>query len=111
MTLAQFGNRSGGTNSAAATVDDSTRSNIADMVARLTGGAASSVASIGASSLGAGMGGEATAFGEAKTQRDQVAQKWNDIFNSISGAATAAAGMPGVPAVAGKVLTGVGAAI
>jgi hypothetical protein len=53
--LAQFGNRSGGNNAKAQTIDDKTRSNINDMIAKLTGSAASGLGTLGTSSLGLGL--------------------------------------------------------
>lgn len=54
-TIAQFGNRSGGNNSKAQTIDDSTRANIDDMVSQLTGKAAGDIGSLGTSTLGIGL--------------------------------------------------------
>lgn len=54
QTLSQFGNRSGGTNSEAQTTGDTTRSSINDLIASLTGSAASSEASLGTNLLGIG---------------------------------------------------------
>lgn len=56
QTLSQFGNRSGGTNASAQTIDDKTKSSINDMIASLTGGAASSLGSLGTSLIGQGLG-------------------------------------------------------
>ena len=54
-TLAQFGDRSGGNNSKAQTIDDTTRASINDMIAKLTGSAASGLGTLGTSSLGLGL--------------------------------------------------------
>jgi hypothetical protein len=53
--LAQFGDRSGGLNSKAQTIDDSTRSNINDMISKLTAAGVSGDASLGTSTLGLGL--------------------------------------------------------
>ena len=49
QTMGQFGNRGGGTNAAAQTVHDKTRSTIDDMIAQLTG---SSVTNLGNQGMG-----------------------------------------------------------
>lgn len=106
-SLAEFSGRSGGTNSAAAGIDDSTRSSITSLIGSLTGSSASALASIGSSSLSSGMSGQKAGFDEATTMADQSKEKWNDIFNSVSGVVGGIAGLPGVSAGAGKALTSV----
>ena len=54
-TMAQFGNRSGGTNAKAQTIDDTTRANIDNMISTLTGQAASGAASIGQNLIDTGL--------------------------------------------------------
>jgi hypothetical protein len=49
--LAQFGNRSGGTNAAGQTIDDTTRANIGDMISKLTMQGATQAAGMGSSLL------------------------------------------------------------
>lgn len=66
-TMAEFGNRSGGNNSAASTIDDNTRKSIDDMISSLTGAAASGDASLGTSTLGLGL--------NANEIQDQEAQQ------------------------------------
>jgi hypothetical protein len=98
QTSSQFGNRSGGTNAANQNVIDSTRANVSDMTAQLTGGALNSSASLGSSLLSQGMSGYGTSFGEAKTMQDQKASAWGDIFKSISSVAGGVvSGLPGSP--------------
>jgi hypothetical protein len=53
--LAQFGNRSGGNNAKAQTIDDKTRGSINDMISKLTATGASGDASQGTSTLGLGL--------------------------------------------------------
>ena len=55
QTAGEFGNRSGGTNASAQNNIDSQRSEVNDMIAKLTGGAASGLAGIGTSTLGLGL--------------------------------------------------------
>jgi hypothetical protein len=75
---AQFGNRSGGTNASNQTIDDKTRSNISDMISKLTGQAASSAASLGTTLLDTGM--------QALNQKFQFSQAQMDNWsNSILG--------------------------
>jgi len=54
-TMAQFGNRSGGTNAKGQTIDDTTRSNVNDMIAKVTSGALSESANMGQGLLQTGM--------------------------------------------------------
>jgi hypothetical protein len=96
QTLAQFGNRGGGTNATAQTIGDNTRSSINDMISSLTGSAVSGLNNTGQNLLGMGMSGFGTAFGEANTMQQQRAAKWNDIFSSIGDTAGMVAGFPGI---------------
>lgn len=102
-TAAEFGNRSGGTNASMQMIDDNTRSAIRQMIANLTGGAASSLGSMGQSLLGTSVGAGEAGFSAATTLHDQNLKKWNDIFSSI---AKTAAGFAGLPAVPGTGLLG-----
>ena len=76
--MGQFGNRSGGTASAAAGIDSSTRGNISSMVASLLGSSASNLGSLGSSTLGQGM----QALGQQANMSQQQVQNW---ANSILG--------------------------
>lgn len=96
-TLAEFGNRSGGTNAEAQTIDDNTRAAIRTMISNLTSGAASNLASTGSGLLSTGVGAAAEAFSAGKTMQEQTLAKWNDIFSSIAKTAAGFAGMPSVP--------------
>jgi hypothetical protein len=55
QTMAQFTNRSGGTNAAAQTLDDKTRANISSMISDLTGKAATQAAQVGQGLLSTGI--------------------------------------------------------
>src|SRR5580692_9263411 len=98
-TLAEFGNRGGGTNATAGNIDTNSLTAIRDMVSNLTSGAASSLGSLGSSLFGTGVSADATAFGEANTIHDQHAAKMNDIFKSAISVAAA-------PFTGGASLTG-----
>jgi hypothetical protein len=81
-TMFEFGNRGGGTNSAAQSIDDNSLSSIRSMIASLTGGAADKIGSLGTSLFNTGTSADATAFGEANVLHNQNEAKWNDIFKS-----------------------------
>lgn len=83
-TAAEFGNRSGGTNAHNQSIDDKTHSAINEMIASLTGGAASELSSSGAGLLGLGTSAHEGAFSEADTIHQQSSAKLNDIFKSIA---------------------------
>ena len=75
---AQFGNRSGGTNASNQTIDDKARSNISDMISKLTGQAAGAASSLGTTLLDTGM--------KALNQQFQFSQAQMDNWsNSILG--------------------------
>jgi hypothetical protein len=76
-TLAQFGNRSGGNNSQAQTIDDTTRSGINDMVSKLTGDAASNIGNLGTSTLGIGLNANQV---QAQEAEQQLQNQQNSIF-------------------------------
>ncbi|MGI4815982.1 MAG: hypothetical protein ACRYGG_21985 [Janthinobacterium lividum] len=87
-TLAQFGNRGGGTNATAQTIGDRTAGSVNDLVANLTQGAASSVAGIGSGLLGAGM----DASKSAASFSEEQMKNWMDSIlgksvTSIAGSA------------------------
>lgn len=54
-TMAQFGNRGGGTNAEAQTIGDRTAGGVNDLIANLTSSAASGVTGVGSTLLGAGI--------------------------------------------------------
>lgn len=87
-TAAEFGTRSGGTAASTAATNDKVHSDITNLVASLTGGAASSLASTGSSLLSTGISGDATGFGEATQLQKQRASKIGDIFSSGAGLAS-----------------------
>jgi hypothetical protein len=84
-TIAQFGNRSGGNNSKAQTIDDTTRGSIDDMVSKLTGKAAGDIGSLGTSTLGIGL--NANQLQEQESQQ-KLQNEQNSLFGqAINGAA------------------------
>lgn len=90
-TIAQFGNRSGGNNSQAQTIDDTTRGNIDNMVSQLTGGAASNIGSLGTSTLSQGL--TANQLQEQESQQ-ALKNEHDSIFGQgLSTAAGAAEGL------------------
>jgi hypothetical protein len=84
-TIGQFGGRSGGNNSEVQAAGDKARAGVNDMVAKLTGGAASSLGSLGTSTLGLGL--------NANEQQGQMSeeelenQKNSLLGNAITGGA------------------------
>ena len=106
QTLSTFGNRGGGTNAAAQSLDDNALSSIRGMISSLTGSAATNLGSMGESLLRTGLAGGESAFDAAKTMQEQDQAKWGDIFNTISSIAGGLAGMPGISGTSlGKGLT------
>jgi hypothetical protein len=95
-TNTEMGSRSGGTAASNNAAIDKAHSDIANMVATLTGGAASSLAGTGSGLLSAGMSGSQVGFQEASEIQQQKLAKFNDIISSIQAAIAAAGGMPGV---------------
>jgi hypothetical protein len=89
QTLAQFGNRGGGTNATAQTIGDTTRSTIDAAVSSLTGNAASALGASGSSLLSTGLSGHEAAFNTADTIHQQRLAQINDIFKSIASVAAA----------------------
>jgi hypothetical protein len=81
-SLAQFGNRSGGTTSAQAHIDEATQGDLTNMEGSLTDRAAGELGSLGSNALGMGIEGTETGFDEAKTMHDQHLAQLNDIFQS-----------------------------
>lgn len=92
MTASQFGNRSGGTNAGNQMIDDKSRSTIDQLIAQLTGSAASSLGSSGSSLLSLGKSSHEGAFDEATILHQQHEAKINDIFKSIAEVAAGVAG-------------------
>jgi hypothetical protein len=84
MTLSQFGNRGGGTNATAATIDDTSRSAVDTMTSNLTGQAAGALGSLGSGLLSTGLSADTSAFSAAQTIQQQKEAKLNDIFSSIA---------------------------
>lgn len=83
QTAAEFGDRSGGTNASAQSNIDTQRANVNDMISKLTSGAASSLGSLGTSSLGLGL--------TANQLQDQESeQKLKDEQQSLLGGAITA---------------------
>jgi hypothetical protein len=74
QTMAQFGNRSGGTNAKAQTIDDTARANIGDMISKLTGQAATGAADIGKSMLDTSI---ASLNNQMQFSQQQM-QNWSD---------------------------------
>ena len=106
-TMSEFGTRSGGTASAMSSLDTSTISGVRDMIAKLTGGAAGSLGSMGGSLLGTGANATQGAFDAYAYIQKQRQDKWNDIFNtigsSIKGAMQGAQTGGGAGAIAGGI--------
>jgi hypothetical protein len=106
QSLAQFGNRSGGTNAAAANIGNSTRAGVNDMISSLTGSAASGLGSLGSNLLGQGIG----ATNSSASIYDQILKnQQNSILGKGIGAGVGAAEAFGLGA-AGGALAGTGAA-
>ena len=88
QTAGEFGNRSGGTNASAQNNIDTQRSQVNDMVAKLTSGAASGLGTLGTSTLGLGLNANAQ---QANESQENLSNEENSIFgNSIGSAAGAA---------------------
>lgn len=87
QTLAQFGNRSGGNNSAANTIDDTTRANIDNMISSLTGQAAGQLGSLGTATLGLGLNANQLQAQEAqqKLQNQQQSLLGGLITSGVEG--------------------------
>lgn len=88
-TLSEFGNRGGGTNARAQSIDDTTRTSVDSLISSLTGNAASALGASGSGLLAAGLNAHETAFSEANTIQQQHAAKMNDLFKSIASVAAA----------------------
>jgi hypothetical protein len=79
QTLDQFGNRSGGTAAEAATTADTTRASINDLIASLTGSAATNLGSIGSNLLSTGTG-ATTAGADISLQNKSL---FANLLNSV----------------------------
>lgn len=103
-TLAQFGNRSGGTNSQAQTIDDKTRSNINDMISKLTAAGASGDASLGTSTLGLGLNAN-------QVQEQDSQQKLKNQQDSLLGGLITGGADAGLDALTGGIAGGFGGSV
>jgi hypothetical protein len=101
---AEFGTRSGGTAASTAATNDKVHSDITNLIGQLTGGAASSLSSVGDSLLGKGMKGDEVGYDIAKDMQQQKEAKFNDIISSS--AAVAAAPFTGGASLTGLVSGG-----
>jgi hypothetical protein len=106
-TLAEFGNRSGGTNASSQLVDDTVHGDINRMIDNLLGGAAGGLASIGENQTAQASGNYAQVFGEATTMQKQEQAKWNDIFKSIGDVAGTVAGFGPAGGMLDKIGSGI----
>ena len=95
-TAEMIGDRSGGKTAATAASADKVHGDIADMVAKLTGTAATSLASTGDSLLGKGMAGNEASFTESQALHKEQMAKFNDLIDSIAATISGIAAMPGV---------------
>lgn len=109
QTASQFGNRSGGTNATLQRVDDTTRTNVNDLISSLTSDSVNKLATVGSDLLHTGVGASTSSFDAATTIHKENAAQWDDIFNSLAELAGGIGGLPGVAGTnTGKVLTGIG---
>jgi len=83
MTMAEFGNRGGGTNATAQNIDTNTRTSIDSMVSGLTMRSADALGASGSSLLATGLSGHDVAFSQANTIQQQHQAKLLDIFHTI----------------------------
>jgi hypothetical protein len=83
QTLSQFGNRSGGTNAKAQTAQDTTRSSINDLIAQLTGTAASNLGSLGSSLLNTGTSATTSGAGISLQNKSLVDQLLNSVGSGV----------------------------
>ncbi len=88
-TGAEFGTRSGGTTAANNAATDKVHSDITDLLGKLTGGAASSLGSMGGSLLNTGINAAETGFDQAGAIQKQKLAKFNDIISSSAAVAAA----------------------
>lgn len=83
-TTGQFGNRSGGTNASIQSTTGNVRGADTSLIDSLTAAAPTALAQIGSPTLSAGVTAENDAFGAQSTIQQTNANRWNDIFNSIT---------------------------
>ena len=99
---AEFGTRSGGTAATTSATNDKVHSDITNLIAQLTGGAASSLGSQGSGLLTTGIAGDQAGYNIAKDMQQQKEAKFNDIINDSSQVAEmvvgAGAGVMATPA-------------
>jgi hypothetical protein len=93
QAISQFGNRSGGTNAKAQTIDDTTRGNIGNMISQLTSGAVSGAGTMGQGLIDTGM---QALNSQVNFSQDQMANWANSIFGNAmsSGAGMAMSAIP-----------------
>lgn len=89
LSAGQLGSRSGGTAAQIGMADTSTRSTVDNLIAQLTGAAASTLTNTGQNLLNTGVTSSNAAFNAANTIQQQNSAKWNDIFKSIASIAAA----------------------
>jgi hypothetical protein len=95
---AEFGTRSGGTAATTSATNDKVHSDITNLIAQLTGGAASSLGSQGSGLLTTGIAGDQAGYNIAKDMQQQKEAKFNDIISSSAQvAAGVMGGLPGNP--------------
>jgi len=103
-TMAEFGTRSGGLSSKGQTVDDSTRANISNAIATLTGQAAGAAGSMGTSLIDTGLKSLGMQVDMSQTQMDN----WS---NSLFGKGITSAMATGESYGLGKISPGMSAAV
>jgi len=89
QTASQFGNRSGGTNARAQTIDDQTRSGITSMIANLTSAAATSAADLGKNLIDTGI----TALNQQVQFSQQQMENWGNSLFGLGMTKAVGAGM------------------
>lgn len=88
QTLDQFGNRSGGTNAEAQMNNDTTRSSINDLMAKLTGTAATSEASLGTNLLSTGDSATSEGGQISLENKSMIDNLLNSVGSGVGGALT-----------------------
>jgi len=96
-TMAENGTRGGGTGAATAKANDTAHSDIVNLIASITGTAASSLGSTGSGLLSAGMAGNEAGFNQAGDIHAEKMAQFNDLMSGIGKTAGAIAAMPGMP--------------
>lgn len=98
LQLANFGNRSGGTTAASIKAGDDTTGSINDLIAKLTGGAASEIGELGTKLLSQG---QSAVTEQAKLSQQQMENWRNSILGKSIGTAVGAAETFGLGGAAG----------